>query len=191
MIASIQGEIIQKGSESLVVAVSGIGFQLFVSNELVEKTRLGEHLNLFTQLIVREDLLTLFGFEKEIEKKYFNLLLGVSGIGPKLALAIISTLSIDAINRAVTAEQSEVFSRVSGVGKKGAQKILIHLQGKIYDDSYSGLESTFVDIDVDVMAALTSLGYSIVESQAAIQSIPKDASKELEERIRIALQYFS
>lgn len=191
MIASIQGEIIQKGSESLVVAVSGIGFQLFVSNELVEKTRLGEHLNLFTQLIVREDSLTLFGFEKEIEKKYFNLLLGVSGIGPKLALAIISTLSIDAINRAVTAEQSEVFSRVSGVGKKGAQKILIHLQGKIYDDSYSSLESTFVDIDVDVMAALTSLGYSIVESQAAIQSIPKDASKELEERIRIALQYFS
>ncbi len=115
----------------------------------------------------------------------------MSGIGPKLALAIISTLSIDAINRAVTAEQSEVFSRVSGVGKKNAQKILIYLQGKIYDDSYGGIDSTFVDMDVDVMAALTSLGYSIVESQAAIQSIPKDASKELEERIRIALQYFS
>jgi Holliday junction DNA helicase RuvA len=191
MIASIRGEIIQKGSDTFVVAVSGMGFQVYVTNEMLERTKPGEQVNLFTQLIVREDSLTLFGFEKDIEKKYFNLLLGVSGIGPKLALAIISTLSIEAINRAVTAEQSEVFSRVAGVGKKNAQKILIHLQGKIHDDTFVGLESNFIDIDVDVMAALTSLGYSVVESQAAIQSIPKDAPKELEERIRIALQYFS
>lgn len=191
MIASIRGEIIQKGTDTIVVAVSGMGFQVYVTNEMLESTKPGEQVNLFTQLIVREDSLTLFGFEKDIEKKYFNLLLGVSGIGPKLALAIISTLSIEAINRAVTAEQSEVFSRVAGVGKKNAQKILIHLQGKIHDDNFAGLETSFIDIDVDVMAALTSLGYSVVESQAAIQSIPKDAPKELEERIRIALQYFS
>jgi Holliday junction DNA helicase RuvA len=191
MIASIQGEVIQKATDSLVVVISGMGFLVFVSNEMVEKTKLGEHVNLYTQLIVREDSLTLYGFEREIEKRYFNLLLGVSGIGPKLALAIISTLSIDAINRAVTAEQSEVFSRVSGVGKKNAQKILIHLQGKIYEDQLGSFDSTFVDLDVDVMSALTSLGYSVVESQAAIQSIPKDAPEELEERIRIALQYFS
>ena len=191
MIASIRGEIIQKGTDTIIVAVSGMGFQVYVTNEMVESTKPGEQVNLFTQLIVREDSLTLFGFEKDIEKKYFNLLLGVSGIGPKLALAIISTLSIEAINRAVTAEQSEVFSRVAGVGKKNAQKILIHLQGKIHDDNFAGLETNFIDIDVDVMAALTSLGYSVVESQAAIQSIPKDAPKELEERIRIALQYFS
>ncbi len=73
MIASIRGEVIQKGQESLVVTVSGVGFQIFVSNELVEKTKPGEFVNLFTQLIVREDSLTLFGFEKDIEKKYFNL----------------------------------------------------------------------------------------------------------------------
>lgn len=191
MIASIQGEVVHKSFDSIVVSVNGVGFSIFVSNEMVEKTKIGDFVTLFTQLIVRENSLTLYGFEREVERKYFNLLLDVSGIGPKSSLMTISTLSIDAINRAVSAEQSEIFAQVPGIGKKTAQKIAIHLQGKIHVDEIGGVGASFADVDVDVVAALTALGYSIIDAQAAIQSIPRDASDDLEERIRLALQFFS
>jgi Holliday junction DNA helicase RuvA len=109
-----------------------------------------------------------------------------------MALAILSTLSVDAIRRSVLSEQSEVFSRVPGVGKKTAQKILLHLQGRV-----GGGDMTFeqvaglMDVDGEVLEALTSLGYSVVEAQAALQSIPRDAPADTEERLRLALLYFS
>lgn len=192
MIASIQGKIIQKGVDYLVVNLNGLGIQVFTTKETCETANIGDIKFFHSQLIVREDSLTLFGFESEIEKEYFFLLLGVNGVGTRLALSIISTLSIDAINRAVGAEQFEVFARVSGVGKKTAQKIAIHLQGKINIDSdIIGLKSSYQDVDMEVLQALTSLGYSVVEAQSALQYIPKDAPKDIEERLRIALQYFS
>jgi Holliday junction DNA helicase RuvA len=192
MIASIQGKIIHKGQDFLVVNLSGLGVQVFSTKETCELTNVGEIKFFHTQLIVREESLTLCGFESEIERDYFNLLLGVNGVGTRLALSIISTVSIDAINRAVASEQYEVFARVSGVGKKTAQKIAIHLQGKIISDSeLLGAKSTFHDVDLEVVEALTTLGYSVVEAQSAIQFIPKDAPKDIEERLRIALQYFT
>lgn len=192
MIASIQGKIIRKGLDSIVINLNGIGIQVFVTKETCETANAGEVKFLHCQLIVREESLTLFGFESDIEKEYFNLLLGVNGVGTRLALSIISTLSIDAINRAVSAEQFEVFSRVSGVGKKTAQKIAIHLQGKINADAgIIGQKSSYQDVDLEVLEALTSLGYSVVEAQSALQFIPKDAPKDIEARLRIALQYFS
>ena len=192
MIASIQGKIIQKGVDYLVVNLNGLGIQVFTTKETCETANIGDIKFFHSQLIVREDSLTLFGFESEIEREYFILLLGVNGVGTRLALSIISTLSIDAINRAVGAEQFEVFARVSGVGKKTAQKIAIHLQGKINIDSdIIGLKSSYQDVDLEVLQALTSLGYSVVEAQSALQYIPKDAPKDIEERLRIALQYFS
>ncbi len=192
MIASIQGKIIDKGTDNIVVNLSGIGIQVFVTKETCETTNVGEIKFLYCQLVVKEDSLTLFGFENEIEKEYFNLFLGVNGVGTRIALAIISTLTIDAINRAVLSEQFEVFSRVPGVGKKTAQKISIHLQGKIKADSeIVALKSSYPDVDLEVLEALTTLGYSVVEAQSALQFIPKDAPKDIEERLRIALQYFS
>ncbi len=192
MIASIQGKIIQKGVDYLVVNLNGLGIQVFTTKETCETANIGDIKFFHSQLIVREDSLTLFGFESEIEREYFILLLGVNGVGTRLALSIISTLSIDAINRAVGAEQFEVFARVSGVGKKTAQKIAIHLQGKINIDSdFIGLKSSYQDVDLEILQALTSLGYSVVEAQSALQYIPKDAPKDIEERLRIALQYFS
>ena len=112
------------------------------------------------------------------------------GWGRALALAILSTLSTDAIRRAVLSEQADLFGRVPGVGKRNAQKILLHLQGKIKGD---GLEAVagMSDADESVLDALTSLGYSVVEAQAALQSIPRDAPADVEERLRIALQFFS
>ena len=192
MIASIQGKLIYKGDDHIVISINGLGFQLFTSTEVREKSNIGDTMFLYTHLIVREDFLSLFGFESEIEKKYFNLLNGVSGIGPKLALGILNSLSIDAINRAVSSEQSEMFARVTGVGKKTAQKIVIHLQGKIGGGGeFDASMQQYQDVDLEVLDALTTLGYSIIEAQAAIQSIPRNTASEIEERLREALKYFS
>lgn len=192
MIASIQGKVIQKGNDFLVINVSGLGFQVFSTHEIVDKAQIGENYSLYTQLIVREDSLTLFGFADELEKQYFNLLLGVSGVGPRLAIAILSTLPIEAINRSVSSEQSEIFSRVPGVGKKTAQKIIIHLQGKIQTISgMPSISSNLKETDIEVLDALTALGYSIVEAQAAIQNIPRDTPDDVEQRLLAALKYFS
>jgi Holliday junction DNA helicase RuvA len=119
------------------------------------------------------------------------LLLGVNGIGPRTALAILSVLSTDAIRRAVVSEQSDVFSRVPGVGKKTAQKILLHLQGRISAEAIAGFTSAITEIETEVLAALTNLGYSVVEAQTAIQAIPRDTPQDIEARLRLALQYFS
>lgn len=192
MIASIQGKIIQKSVDYLIVNINGLGIQVFTTKETCETAAVGDIKFFHSQLIVREDSLTLFGFESEIEREYFNLMLSVNGVGTRLALSIISTLSIDAINRAVASEQFEVFSRVPGVGKKTAQKVAIHLQGKIkVDADIMGMKSPYQDVDLEVLEALTTLGYSVVEAQSALQFIPKDAPKDIEERLRIALQYFS
>jgi Holliday junction DNA helicase RuvA len=121
----------------------------------------------------------------------FLLLLSVDGIGPKSALAVLSTLSPDAIRRAIFHEQPEVFTRVPGVGKKTAQKILLQLQDRI--PAMSGLEavSAISDVDTEVLGALTTLGYSVVEAQSALQSIPRETPQEVEARLRAALQYFA
>lgn len=192
MIASLYGEIISVSEDSLVLAVAGVGFQIYVPTGLLAQARGGERLFLHTSLIVRQDALTLYGFEKEDERAFFNLLLGVNGVGPRSALSVISTLSVDAIRRAILSETPEIFARVPGIGKKTAQKILLHLQGKV-PGTLEGLQgiSGLVDVDAEVLEALTGLGYSVVEAQSALQSIPRDAAKDVEERLRLALQYFS
>lgn len=191
MIALVDGDIAAIGDNHVVVMVGGIGFQIYVSNHLRNSLRLNDHVRLFTHMIVREDMLSLYGFESEQERYFFNLLLGVDGVGPRLGLAVISTLSVDAIRRAVASEQSEIFARVPGVGKRTAQKILLHLQGKIHFEGVLETAGTLTGVDEAVIEALTALGYSVVEAQSAVQSIPRDASTEVEERLRIALQYFS
>jgi holliday junction DNA helicase RuvA len=191
MIASISGKVASIENNSLVVDLGGVGFQVFVPAPLKDMLHTGESVYLFTTLIVRQDALSLFGFETRESREYFNLLLTVNGIGPRLALAVLSTLNPDAIRRAIFHEQAEVFSRVPGIGKKTAQKIMFTLQDKI--KAIEGLEpiSRIGEADTEVLEALTSLGYSVVEAQAALQAIPRDAPQDVEERLRLALQYFS
>jgi len=190
MIASLEGEIIAADEDFLVVRVGGVGLRVYVPAALRSQPRIGETIFLHTHLVVREDALTLFGFETDQERQFFNMLLGVNGVGPRTALAILSTLPVETIRRAVLSEQSDLFARVPGVGKKTAQKILLHLQGKV-SGTLEGLGQPVSDIDTEVMDALTALGYSVVEAQSALQSIPRDTPKDLETRVRLALQYFS
>lgn len=191
MIASLSGRVQDTYPDSLVVDVGGVGFLIYVPKPVLDDLRPGESIFLHTYLLVREDALTLYGFETREMRELFTLLLTVNGVGPRVALSVLSTLSPDAIRRAVFHEQAEVFSRVPGVGRKTAQKILLQLQDRLPADI--GLEpvSMISDVDSQVLDALTSLGYSVVEAQAALQTIPRDAPGNVEERLRIALQYFT
>jgi Holliday junction DNA helicase RuvA len=191
MIASLSGRVLEINADHIVLEIGGVGLQVFVPAPTRDHLHPGDNLFLFTHLVVREDSLTLYGFETHEGRDFFNLLLGVNGVGPKLALSALSSLTPDAIRRAVFHEQDEVFARVPGVGKRTAQKILLHLQDRI--PMVAGLEpvAAMSDVDTEVLNALTSLGYSVVEAQAALQSIPRDSPQEIETRLRLALQYFA
>ena len=191
MIAVIRGEVIGKGEDNLVIETGGIGFKVFTTQDTATQTVVGDPVFFFTYLVVREDALTLFGFVTEELRDLFVLLLGVNGVGPRSSLAILSSMSPDAIRRSVISETPDLFTRVPGIGKKTAQQILLHLQGKISGEISISREPGTIEIDAQVLDALTGLGYSIVEAQAAIQSIPKGSASDVETRLRLALQYFS
>ena len=191
MIATLRGEISQIEETALILEVGGVGLRVFVPAPVRTRAKVGETAFLFTHLVVREDALTLYGFESQADRELYTILLGVDGVGPKVALAVLSTLTVDTIQRAIFADESEILGRVPGVGKKTAQKMAIHLKDKLKPtDALAGVAS-MSDVDSEVLAALTALGYSVVEAQSAIQAIPKDASKDVEERLRLALQYFT
>lgn len=191
MIATINGKITQVEVGSLVVEVGGVGLQVYVPDPISDQVKTGQTLFLHTYLVVREDALALYGFDTREGRDYFKLLLGVSGIGPRLAVTILSSLTPEAIRRAVFSEQPEIFSRVPGVGAKTAQKISFSLQDKISRDAGYEPLAAMSDADSEVLSALVALGYSVVEAQAALQSIPKDAPEDVESRLRLALVYFS
>lgn len=190
MIASLEGTINYIYDDSLVINVGGVGFRVFVPKNMAKEAELYKSCSLFTHLVVREDALTLFGFETAEERDIFVLLLGANGVGPRTGLAILSTMSVGLIKQAISADEADLFTRVPGVGKKTAQSIVLQLQGKFKGES-SLVDKSLRDVDTEVLDALTGLGYSIVEAQAAVQMIPKDAPKDLESRLRLALQYFS
>ncbi|HNR01076.1 MAG TPA: Holliday junction branch migration protein RuvA [Anaerolineaceae bacterium] len=190
MIASLEGVVTEKLTDSIVISVGGVGFLVFASLVTINKFELHKMAALHTHMVVREDALTLYGFETLEEKEMFLMLLAVSGVGPRTAMAVVSSAPLDMIKKAVLTEQPELLARIPGIGKKTAQAIVLHMQGKIKGEITGGrgLES---NIDSDVIAALTGLGYSLIEAQSALQMIPKETPEDLETRVRTALRYFS
>lgn len=191
MIASLEGKISHTGRDYVVLVTGGVGYKVFVPFQTIEKTNSDSDTFLHTVMIVREDSMSLYGFASAAERDTFEILLSVSGVGPKLALAVISTLSLDNLRNAVIGERAEILSRVPGIGKKTAQKVLIELKDKLKIGLDAAPVSVFDDLNSDVMDTLVALGYSIVEAQTAIQSLPVDAPDSVEERVRLALSYFA
>jgi len=191
MIATIRGEITQVEDNAVIIETGGVGLRTFVPNPLREQLKTGEAIFLFTYLVIREDDWKLFGFESQADRELFTALLGVDGVGPRTALAVLSTLNLDTVQRAVFSNEPDLLSRVPGVGKKTAQKMILYLHDRL--KPAGGLEkiASMSDADSEVLAALTALGYSVVEAQTAIQSIPKDTPDVVEERLRLALQQFT
>ena len=191
MIATLRGEISQIEDTAAIIEVGGVGLRVFVPKPLRERMKVGEAIFLFTQEVVREDDWKLYGFETQADRELFTTLLSVDGVGPRTALAVLSTLNLETVQRAVFSDEPDLLSIVPGIGKKTAQKMVLFLHDRL--KPVSGLEkiASMSDSDSEVLAALTALGYSVVEAQSAIQSIPKDAPEDVEERLRLALQQFT
>jgi Holliday junction DNA helicase RuvA len=183
MIALMKGIVTSLEDGLAIIDVGGVGFAVFVPANITLK--IGKQQVLYTHLHVRENELALYGFLDPDEKQLFEILLAVSGVGPKAALSVMSTLSVDTLRRAVLNDQSEVISRAPGVGKKTAQAIVLHLKDKISRHGVSGVQVD--EDDTDVIAALTALGFSIVEAQRALQQLPRDIELSLDEKIRRTL----
>jgi len=190
VIASIHGRLQHLGDGELVLEINGLGLRIAVSKSVIDTNpEVGQALFLHTKLIVKEDSLSLYGFSSTEERELFETLLGVSGIGPKLALAILSHLSPDVLRSAVVNNQPEVLANVPGLGKKTAEKVIFNLKDSF--ETPIGPDYTPTESDSEVLSVLTTLGYSMVEAQAAIQSIPDDSEDQVEERVRLALKYFA
>lgn len=190
MIASLRGILLSLGEGELVLEAGGVGLQLAVPYSVLERApAIGQPLFLYTQLIVRQDALRLYGFSTPEEREAFNLLLQVSGVGPRLALAILSHLSLDVLRGAVAANQPEVLTRVPGIGRKSAEKIMFFLKDRLALEHEVAAEP--IEADAEVLAVLTGLGYNLVEAQSAVRSLPRDAPEDIEGRIRLALQHFA
>ncbi|MGA9348614.1 MAG: Holliday junction branch migration protein RuvA [Anaerolineae bacterium] len=191
MIASLKGRIEAIGKDYLIVGVGGIGFKVYVPTSFLETAEgPGHQVELFTHLRVRENELALYGCGSEDELALFELLLSVSGVGPKVALAMLSTMLPDSLRLAIAQGNAEVLTRVPGIGPKMAKKIIFHLKDRIEVEFAPEAVPFLTEADAEVIAALTSLGYSVVEAQAALQSLP-DEEMEIEERVRLALAYFA
>jgi len=191
MIANLQGRIVAKGDNYVIVNVGGVGFRVFVHRGLVDRLGgPGQEVNLFTHMHVRENEIALYGCSTPDELSLFELLLQVSGIGPKVAMNIVSVMSAETLREAIGRGDAPALQRIPGVGKKLAERVMLDLKDKL------GVGLEFVSYpaltyaDAEVISALTSLGYSIVEAQAALRSLPAE-QLPLEERVRLALQYFA
>jgi Holliday junction DNA helicase RuvA len=187
VIASIRGTVQQTGDSWVVIDLGGLGIKVSVPVPLAARARPGQTLALFTHLLVREDALALFGFEAPDQLAFFEMLLGVTGIGPKVALSLLSHYSTDALREAVARGAPERIAGIPGVGKKTAEKIVFHLKDKLAAEAGAGAPG-WSESDTEVIAALTALGYSIVEAQTALQRVPADAPPDAETRLRLALQ---
>ncbi len=191
MIARISGTIVAVKPDRLVVQVGGVGVTVHVPTPVLQAVDgVGRPVELVTHLHVRENELALYGFLTEEELALFESLLGVSGVGPKVALSILSTLSPDALRQAVARDEPGILTRVPGVGPKTARAILFHLRDKLAEWRESGVP-LLTDQDAEVIGALTALGFSLVEAQTALQNVPRDPDLPLEERIRLALAYLA
>lgn len=198
MIRLVRGTIIARGQDYAVVelgasslsATAGLGLKIHLPAPTLAQSNSGQQITLYTYLQVREDALTLYGFESDDELNMFELLLTVNGVGPKVALSTLSTLTPDALRLALTSDEPGIIARVPGIGKRTAQKIVLELKDKVQPlgDGLAALADAS-EVDSEVIEALTALGYSVVEAQRAVQRLPKETAG-VEERLRLALSQF-
>lgn len=185
LVASIRGPVIDRGVDHLVIAVGGLGLRAFCSPTLAAGAVDGEDVTLYTHLHLREDTIALYGFPSKPELMAFESLIGVSGVGPKVGLALLSTLGVDKVSLAIGNGDVASLVRVPGIGKKTAERIVLELRDRFRSGTppEPGVDGVARD---DVAAALVSLGYSAVEAEdAALQS---GADGTTEERILAALK---
>ena len=187
LLSSVTGTLEAVGGDWADISVGGITFRVHVPGSSVEQLgETGERVRLFTSLLVREDNLTLFGFITEEHREAFEALLGINGVGPRLALSMLTQFTPGLLAEAVNSGDTDAFIRVPGVGKKTASRIMLELKGKLVGDWAVDPASRS---DGEVIEALTALGYSASEARQAVSSLPTAKFMSLEDKVMQALQH--
>ncbi len=186
MISYLEGKIIFRGDKFIIVKTGGVGFRVFVLPDLNLEN---EEIKLFTYLNVKEDALTLYGFLDYKELELFELLISISGIGPKAGLGILSLADTETIKVAIVKNDASVLTRVSGIGKKTAERVILELKNKISISDLGDLEGKTKEISEhsDAIDALISLGYNAGEAKNALSKVSTEV-KDVGEMVRMALR---
>lgn len=188
MIAKIKGKIEQLKDNYVIIDVGGLGYKVFLTSYATGKIAGQENAELFTYTHVREDVLALYGFLTQEELEMFELLISISGIGPKAALGILTIASVDAIRMAVLNEDTSILTKVSGVGKKTAERVILELKSKVAKlPAGSGAGAEKVSSDSELLEALVGMGYSSFEAREAVKNLPKDL-KDISAKLKWALR---
>jgi len=184
MIGYIEGKIEYSTDRYVLVDVNGVGYKIYISANIFKKLpKIGEKVKLYTHLHVREDIMDLYGFLDKKDLEFFEMLISISGIGPKGATNILNVASVDTLKKAIANEESSILTKVSGIGKKTAEKIILELKNKVsgeYLDEKYGAGGDAID-------ALIGLGYRLQEAREALKKVPESA-KEVGEKVKQALK---
>jgi holliday junction DNA helicase RuvA len=187
MIGSLKGKVQYKGANFLIVETNGVGYKVLVIPPLLVAFKLGQEISLVILTYVREDQITLYGFETLEELSFFELLLTVSGVGPKSALGIMSLESLDMIKSAIVSEDPTVFTKVSGIGRKTAERVIVELKEKLKSESGS---SGVAKEHSEALDALIALGYSQQQAREALKSVPTTVTV-LQDKVKAALKFLT
>jgi len=190
MIRRLRGELLAKGENHILLDVGGVGLRVYVPGPALSQVGSpGATVTLYTHLHVRENDLSLYGCLQEEELEIFELLLGVSGVGPKVAMNVLSFASPDALRLAISQGDAAALTRIPGIGRRTAEQLIVNLKHKLAVPGEISSTYTLSPEDAEVIAALTALGYSVAEAREALRSLPRE-DLPVEEKVRLALKYF-
>lgn len=183
MLSRIEGTVSVKRAGFVILSAGGVGYKISATREALASLKTGEDAALWTHLVVREDALDLYGFRSEEELYFFEMLLTVSGVGPKSALAILDLAPVETLRSAIAQGNAQYLTKVSGVGRKTAEKIVLELREKVG----VGVAGGALQGDEDALEAMRSLGYSLHEARDALRKVPHEVT-EGSDRLRAALK---
>ncbi len=189
MISYLKGKLINKGKNYIIIEVADIGYQVFVNPVMYAELKIGDRLELYTHHYVREDADTLYGFSGMAELEMFEMLLSISGVGPKSALGVLAVAKVDELKGSIARGDATLLTKVSGIGRKTAERIVLDLRDKLsFLDSHTSSGS--LAGSSDEIDALITLGYSVIQAREALRQV-EPMIKNQSERIRAALKILS
>lgn len=188
MISYLKGTLLNKNPKSIILLVNHIGYRIFITQPFLKKIKSDQELELYTYLRHKEDSMDLYGFKTKEELEFFELLLTISGVGPKSALGVLEVASLSQIKKAILRDDASILYKVSGVGKKTAERIVVELKNKLDSLPSTSKEVSLDDSDSEAFDALLGLGYQERDVRQALKQIPEEI-KITEEKIKNALKF--
>lgn len=189
MIAAIEGTLERRGSDWAIIKIGGVSLQVYLSNPTLNQLgAIGQRVQLSTYLYWKEDNIALYGFTSEQDLELFKLLISVNTVGPRLALAMLSSISSDQLTLAIGSGNVDLLTQVPGLGRKTASRLVLELRSKLEKEP-AGVTSYLTEDNAEVAAALTKLGYSAAEAARAVAELPQSPDLSLEDKVKLALRH--